>query len=164
MALSSFSPPTSWRASKCSNEACQNVPIESRPLLTEQPVSPPVHLLYVHIRLGLRACMHVFSFRGVRWQPAGVMWCMREDGAGLYVCLVMLQERAPVVGPTGGFGTGGCSLRCRCPATALSLLRLVSYERAQPVGPRRQHGPRRQADTWNMRDVLTFRKPNTSGI
>lgn len=152
-----FFPSTSWRASKCSHEACQIVPIESRPLLTEQPMPPPMR-----IRSGLRVCMRVFSFHGVCWQPAGVMWCMREDGAGLYVCLVMLQERAPTVGPTGGFGTGGCSLRCQCPATALSLSRLVSYERTQPVGPRRQHRPQRQADTWNTRDVLTFR--NTSGI
>lgn len=51
-----FPPSTSWRASKCSHEACQIVAIESRPLLTEQPMSPRASPVCAHT-FGL-ACLH----------------------------------------------------------------------------------------------------------
>lgn len=117
----------SWRASYVFTWTMPKCPYRDS-TITHRTIYVPMCLLY--------ACMSVFIYIHAYMsaysaclllltcllaqrpeKPAGLMWCMRRDGAGLYVCLVMLQEWVPVKKLTGGGGSGGgmgVSIRTFC--------------------------------------------------
>lgn len=98
------------------HEPCLSVPIETAPSLTEQSMSLCIFYMraclcsYIHAYVSAYGLLLLTCLLAQRAEkPAGLMWCMRRDGAGLYVCLVMLQEWVPVEKLTRGFRRGdGC--------------------------------------------------------